>query len=105
MELIHSCSSVNIFRPPIFFVQEIKVIIPNNRLVKYEGSSVLNKPVNGHGLVQSQPPPTLKNFFSTSQCNVASTLFYVFKVGASSDILSSNSVCNFHNTLLQILRG
>ena len=26
---------------------------------------------------------------------------YVFKVGASSDILSSNSVCIFQNTLLQ----
>ena len=51
MEFMNLCPSVNVFRPPIFFVQEIKVIIPNNCLVKYEGSSLLNKPVNGHGLV------------------------------------------------------
>lgn len=81
MEFTNSCPSVNVFRPPIFFVQEIKVIISSNRLVKYEGSSLLNKPVNVHGLVQSHPPPTLTNYFSTSQYNMASTLLLHLQSG------------------------
>jgi hypothetical protein len=60
-EFMNSCTSVNVFRPPTFFVKEIKVIIPNNRLVISEGSSLLNKPVSGHGLVQFHPPPTFSN--------------------------------------------
>jgi len=81
MEVMNSYPSVNVFRPPIFFVKEIKVNIPNNRLVKYEGSSLLNKLVNGHGLLQFHPTPTLTNYFSTGQCNMASTLLLRLHVG------------------------
>ena len=31
MEFMNSYPSVNVFRPPVFFVKEIKVIIPKNR--------------------------------------------------------------------------